>query len=250
MSSKGTLLGTPESHLPPTDICVKDVVLAEVVGDTDKEEEAVVKIQARVRGNQARKANGGQQGTPETVETSTLVEPTEDADARFDFGPGFFTKCSSCGAFSKNRGDKDTRKVYCIKCYPSLGAVQVETECLAEALENVESPPPADEVNTDVVLPEAEGVTEEVQAPVEDQQGTPETAETTSLDEHSKKIDLRFDFGPGLFTKCSSCGAFSKNRGDKDTRKVYCITCYQSLGKVQIDTEDEHRTPLGAPENN
>jgi len=117
MSSKGTLLGAPVSNLPPTDICVKDVVLAEVKGVTEE-------LKAGV---------GDQQKTPETVEMTKLVELARDTHTRFDFGPGFFTMCSSCGAFTKNRGDENTRKIYCVTCY------QRESNLLHQKREELES---------------------------------------------------------------------------------------------------------------
>merc|ERR1712232_1012360 len=57
------------------------------------------------------------EAVPVKVNVVTVVNPK--ADPRFDFGPGFLTRCSRCRRLTKNRGDRDTRKVYCRSCYHS-----------------------------------------------------------------------------------------------------------------------------------
>lgn len=42
----------------------------------------------------------------------------------------------------------------------------------------------------------------------------------------SGKKDPRHDFGIGLGKRCSVCRKFTLNRGDRDTRKVYCVFCF------------------------
>merc|ERR1712154_449846 len=45
---------------------------------------------------------------------NAVTEEVRPKTKRFDFGPGFFTRCSTCGKLSLTRGEKDTRVQYCI----------------------------------------------------------------------------------------------------------------------------------------
>lgn len=38
----------------------------------------------------------------------------------------------------------------------------------------------------------------------------------------------RYDFGPACLARCTSCGKCSLNRGNRETREVYCWRCFQS----------------------
>jgi hypothetical protein len=44
------------------------------------------------------------------------------------------------------------------------------------------------------------------------------------------EVDLRFDFGPGFGTRCTTCHVLTRNRGDKESRKIYCRKCYKMSG--------------------
>eukprot|EP00928_Gymnodinium_smaydae_P072358 TRINITY_DN55726_c0_g1_i1.p1 TRINITY_DN55726_c0_g1~~TRINITY_DN55726_c0_g1_i1.p1 ORF type:complete len:369 (-),score=73.77 TRINITY_DN55726_c0_g1_i1:97-1203(-) len=60
--------------------------------------------------------HGFSQGLVQGVE-SVASMISSSADPRTDFGIGFITRCSVCNKMSLNRGDAETRKVFCVKCY-------------------------------------------------------------------------------------------------------------------------------------
>jgi len=43
----------------------------------------------------------------------------------------------------------------------------------------------------------------------------------------ARQDDPRFDFGPALATRCTTCNHLTLNRGDEKTKEVYCIPCYK-----------------------
>lgn len=59
---------------------------------------------------------------------------------------------------------------------------------------------------------------------------------TQSRSPRSRNSDPRHDFGPGILTRCSACGDYTKNRGERATAKVYCIGCFSALSQTPPTT--------------
>jgi hypothetical protein len=49
--------------------------------------------------------------------------------------------------------------------------------------------------------------------------------------------DPRYDFGPGIMTKCRACGRFTRNRGDKETKTVYCQSCFSKPWTTRVNSK-------------
>jgi hypothetical protein len=75
-----------------------------------------------------RSGQDGSRRSADTTATSLLAGTSATSllsgeNSRYDFGPGFMTKCSVCGKFTRNRGDRETMRVYCQPCFMKSWAV-------------------------------------------------------------------------------------------------------------------------------
>jgi len=87
--------------------------------------------------------------------------------------------------------------------------------------------PPVDEANTEELAP----------------------ADLNAVIAEARPKTKRFDFGPGFFTRCSTCGKLSLNRGDKDTRMLYCLGCYRARADdLQSEVPEPAEQAADAPE--
>jgi len=86
-------------------------------------EEESAKVPKPAEEPDEKEANFAEEPTPVNADV-----PGRISDPRFHFGSGFrhggrrgglLVRCSTCRALSLNRGDKDSGKVYCRRCYRS-----------------------------------------------------------------------------------------------------------------------------------
>merc|ERR1712032_1072340 len=69
---------------------------------------------------------------------------------------------------------------------------------------------------------------------------TPDATSMTSVSSTKRPAgdqDDRHDFGPALLTRCSVCGRATRDRGDKETGQIYCVTCYTASRSSNADEQ-------------
>jgi hypothetical protein len=167
------------------------------------------------------------------IEQASVVTHTESSphfDGKFhrhDFGPSFtITKCSVCSIVTKNRGDKESGLVYCGPCFQVYNQRRFSTH---DSIQTASLAP--DEIKVGH-CPQAPSAAETFATAAADAAAglglaaahAGDTPQSTATAEKKHRHDFGVSF---MITKCTVCGIITKNRGDKESGRIYCGPCFQ-----------------------